>query len=811
MKSDVLRIRFDKNKTVLSSESSCYKTEYFSNKTRYVDNINFFISKIADSILLRFSDVLLGENFGSIDNVNCFMISTEGKEFSFLIKFGFQLGMEFEKKDIIFFDYVVDENELKRNDQRINDFLLTKKDIVLVVEKHRKYTKKEEFNRVYHLSTIAGINLPKLSLEQKDIVETLDKNVLVQGVAGSGKTNVCIDKIVYTSCRNYSGKVLYSTFSRGLLIDTKSRIDALANELEQFSNEKKNGNVIFVDKEYKKALENRFGIFFFAEDDEIFEKIDKIVDYLRNKVDYFLIEDLYVEKFGRTKEFVDSKYFEEVYTKNLKNYQISKALKRLENFSIEIIYKEIFGMIYGKFDAECPNEIMSFQKYFEERKTSFSKEECESLYQIALDYKKHLEENNYIDNNLASRELYASLGQFESYSLVVLDEVQDFSEVNLSLFKKLSLKMFCVGDALQMINPSYFNFGYLKNLLYEKDVTDVKELKQNYRNTKKIEEIIDALGEINQAQFGTHNFVVRGQSVDDGQKTNAIFVRDEKFAESVASGKFDNFTFIVASGERKKQLRSILKNQEILTVSEIKGLERNTVVVYNVLSDYIDAWRKLEKLYINHKTADENSVYRYYYNLFYVALSRARQNLFVVEKDKICCFDTFFANYFENLGISQSILRISKIVSQIEDSIDDLVDRVREFVKLEQYDNAVFVANKISDDVVRMQELKRISIRETLIRHGRYREAGIQFWQAGMLADARKQFELSKDDKLIKLLDACSGNGVAKLSYDMVDFFDDVKDNEVARNFILMILQDDVDSVKTKFNDIKNKLKNGGR
>ena len=63
---------------------------------------------------------------------------------------------------------------------------------------------------------------------------------------------------------------------------------------------------------------------------------------------------------------------------------------------------------------------------------------------------------------------------------VVIDEVQDFSQVNLILFKEIALKIFCAGDALQMINPSYFSFRYLKNLLFEKDVMSVLELKNNF-------------------------------------------------------------------------------------------------------------------------------------------------------------------------------------------------------------------------------------------------------------------------------------------------------------------------------------------
>ena len=161
----------------------------------------------------------------------------------------------------------------------------------------RKTIDTYDFNKLYALSMVSGVNLPKLSAEQREIVETVDKNVLVQGVAGSGKTNICIDKIIYTACKNYTGKTLYTTFSRGLLTDTKLKVDSFKEDLKEVLLAYKNGNIIFLSNDHKKALENRLGIYFFSDDDnKIFEKIERLISYLENKVDYLLIEDIYRNK-----------------------------------------------------------------------------------------------------------------------------------------------------------------------------------------------------------------------------------------------------------------------------------------------------------------------------------------------------------------------------------------------------------------------------------------------------------------------------------------------------------------------------------
>ena len=525
-------------------------------------------------------------------------------------------------------------------------------------------------------------------------------------------------------------------------------------------------------------------------------------------MDYFLIEDIYKNKFGEAK-FVNENYFISNYCNNLTNHQIQKCFSKLSNYSKEIIYKEIYGMILGFYSLEEKFDIMPLNTYIEKRQNSFSKQECETIYQIAIDFKKHCEKNNLMDNNFASKEIIDSLDSDFEYSLSIIDEVQDYTQANLCLFKKLSLKLFCVGDALQMINPSYFNFGYLKNLLYEKDLTEVKELKNNYRNTAKIAQIIDELSLINKQEFGTHNFVLKGQSVDNGIASTAVFVRENDFVKQVANNKFEDFTFVVSNVQQKKDLQKLIKNQEVLTVSEVKGLERTTVVAYNLLTSNIDKWKTLERNKVNHKQADENSVYRYFYNLFYVGVSRAKQNIFVFESSVVNQFENFFSKNFDCKNSSGAIKQLSEIVSKAEFSQKEVIERVEEFIKLEQYDNAKFTANKIKDDITRINYLRTIEIYETLISQGKYREAGVKFWEYGLIDQAKKQFTISGDEILIELVDTCSKNNSGDLNIDIVNYFNVVKDNKVAQQFIIETVKKDIATLKSSFATINAKLKKG--
>lgn len=806
MKKDFLELEVNTKQTVLSSKSLFYKTEKFISETKYILNIDYLLSKVCETILIYQNEILLNEP-QTESKIDCFMVETQDKEFTFIFKFGFQLGLNLNKYDIVLFDYVT-KNVDEQTKHTVNEYVKLNQTIKVAIKKYKQEVKLQDFAKLYLISNKSGVNLPRLNLTQKQIVETVDKNILVQGVAGSGKTNICIDKIIFTACKNFTGKVLYTTFSRGLLIDTKLKVESYKQDLEQVLQDYKNNNILFLDNNHKKALQNKVGIYFFSDDDdEIIKKLEKVIYYLSNKVDYYLIEDLYKLKFNYDNLFANQTYFINTYSKNLTNHQIEKAFSKLSGLSKEIIYKEIYGMIFGFYNLETKPTIMPLNEYINLRQNSFNKQECETIYQIASDYFKHLQNKNLLDNNIASRKLINEINNFE-YSLSVIDEVQDYTQVNLCLFKKLSLKMFCVGDALQMVNPSYFNFGYLKTLLFEKDVADVMQLKHNYRNSAKIEEIINSLGEINRLEFGTHNFVLKGESVDNGIKTTAVFINGNNFLDSVANSKFDNFTVVVASDKEKRELQKILKNQEVLTVSEIKGLERDTVVVYNLLSSNLEKWNLLSRNKVNHKQADENSVFRYYYNLFYVGLTRAKQNLFVYEQNQINQFTNFFTENFEVLDVPSAISVLTDIVKVVEFTEQEAINRIEEFVRLEQYENARFAARKIKNDVNRINAIRTIEINENLIRVGKYREAGVKFWEYGMIAEAKKQFVLSGDTILIELMDTISSNK-SDLNIDIISYFSDVKDNKVATEFIINTVKKDVENLKQEFNDIKQKFIKG--
>ncbi|MDE5910949.1 MAG: AAA family ATPase, partial [Clostridia bacterium] len=650
----IQQITADTRKIALSSIRSVYKTEGFITLTRRIIAIDAFISRIAEGIFR--------ENVALADG--CFTAQTDDGLYTlFFRKKGGDNRLS--DGDIVFYKFLSANSIEGGTDRRLNEYISSHSKVALILRDTRDAVTEEDLTRLYLVSGSDGIvNFPFLNSTQRKIVETEDANMLVQGVAGSGKTNVCVEKIVYCACRNYRGAVLYTTFSRGLLSETRERVQLFSKNIDGFISAYESGNVIFLDKDHKKAVENKLGILFSVDEDgEIISALKRVATFLKEKVDYLLIEDIYGNMFD-TKRVAGESVFLKEYLGSGKNYRLSGALEKIKHISSEIIYKEIYGMIFGKYELDAPHDMMGRGEYIEARKDSFTQRECDVIYSIAVDYLEFLKKRGYTDNNFMSREILSKVSA-PKYSVGVIDEVQDFTQVNLCLMKKLCRKLFCVGDALQMINPSYFNFGYLKRLMYG-DVTGVNQLTHNYRSTQRIEKIAQKLGEMNMQRFGTHSFVLKGESVASPLPSAAVLVRDKNFVYSLGDKRFENITVVVASQKKKEELRKALGKIEILTVAEAKGLERNTVILADVLSDNADKWRYLHNMSLNRKTADENSVFRYYFNLFYVGISRARQYLFVVESDYPESFNALFNECFERKNKDSALAYLKDIAGRIE-------------------------------------------------------------------------------------------------------------------------------------------------
>jgi hypothetical protein len=773
-----LTVHVDTTLTVLSGVYRVYKTERLLKQTTLLRHTDKMLDAVAGGIL---TEVERLPRLSS--DAEYLSVATADRAHVFWLKV--------TADSLIFCGYDSTMESLWREDNRFVSFLSANPRFELTVTVGRPNYPASDFEKLYKLSLTDGVYFPCLNPQQRALVTSEESNILVQGVAGSGKTNVCIDKILYAACRGYGGKVLYTTYSRGLLMDTKMRVERWKENLVHLATAMAANTVLFVDEDKQAAVTNRLGLYL-AEDctDALTAKLREIATWLDAHVDYLLIQDIYTSVTGESVRLADEDYFVHTYMGEMRNYFLAGRLDKIKALSQEVIYKEIFGLIEGWCDPLEPERMLDREGYVALRRDSFAKSECETIYGIAEDYARHLAKAGREDNNTLSRKLLSR--DLPRYSLVIADEVQDFAQVTLTLLARLAQKMFAVGDALQMINPAYFNFAYLKRLLFDQETARVSTLVHNYRSGKRIQEVIEALGVINEAQFGTHNFVLKGNAVSDDGNTNACFVSDQgDFVDAVRRADLGDLTFVTSDRVNKEAIRRALPEHEVLTVSEIKGLERDNVVLYHLLGANMAQWQTMARKWIDRKTADENSVYRYYFNLFYVGVSRARRNLYVLEGETPPLFDDLLLS-LDQQSTAQAMDVLRQVAGKKLEEAEQL-ERVEQFITLGQYENAAHAAGKLSNGAWHQ---KRINVYADLVNEGKLREAGIAFWQLGATEDADKCFVLAGETGLVDLMHATLAAGEGALNVDMLRFYPDLDGNQAAQHALVGIVEDDLSRLR---------------
>jgi len=767
--------------TTLSSNTAVYKTQRFLNITQGFTSIDLFLSKLGQALIEN--DFVTKK--GNLGNCPCYVLNVADAKFYFIV----------QANDIVFVYYENKDAYIRRGDTRYMDALRRGEHEASIVIAKELPVPESDIKKLYRTCGSDFVQFPMLDDTQSKILTTEDENMLVQGVAGSGKTNLCIDKIIYSAARGYMGRILYSTFSRGLLSDTRLRVTEFNKQIKELIKGFNEGKIKVFGGNITAAIEKRLGLKLNVPSEKAIDKLTQISQYLDSSVDYMLIEDLYKSTLGGEVLTADETYFIKTYIPSIKNHQLTSRLSKIHYLSYEVIYKEIFGLIMGASDINQPLKPLGLADYTNIRQNSFNKEECEVIYYLASDYASYLSKNNITDNNLLSRELLEVAADLEKYSLIVLDEVQDFTQISLVLFKNLAYKLFCVGDALQMINASFFSFSYLKRLLYEKDLSSTAELVSNYRNTKKIADIGTSLASLNAKWFGTHSFVLTPKALDSYSKSEAVHIGSGEFLKELSKNAFNNYTIVVASQKEKEELRSRFPRPEILTVSEIKGLERDTIILHRLTSVNHSRFKNLERSNINRKTADENSVYRYYFNLLYVGISRARQKLYVYEDEHISIFSDFYKQNFDALSTNSAVANLLQDADKLEAEQDEIIERVRQFIALGQYDNARFSAKSILLFSEKQAQLNRIDVAEEFISKGLHREAGIKFLQLALYLDAKEQFILASDSVLEGLAQSCLGSN-SSLGLEVLNSFMQLKDNADVRRIILGLIKNDFDTIK---------------
>ena len=313
------------------------------------------------------------------------------------------------------------------------------------------------------------------------------------------------------------------------------------------------------------------------------------------------------------------------------------------------LYEEFKGVISGNGETS----YLTKEQYLNlgVKQSIYSNEERLQVYELFIKYLEFLSSNQLYDSNLLAFE-YLAITQ-PKYDLVVVDEVQDLSRVQLLLILKTCCdpeQFILCGDANQIVHPNFFSWAKIKSLFYNKtysaDLTRI--LHKSYRNAVAIVNIANKILKIKNARFGSidqeSNYLVEPHNSLDGA-IYCLLGKDQILAElNNKTKKSTKFAVIVLKEEQKPEASRYFNTPLIFSIYEAKGLEYENVVLYNFISSEAAKFLAIAQgvtvkdldLTLNYNRAKDKTdhsleIYKFYINSLYVAVTRAINQVYFIE------------------------------------------------------------------------------------------------------------------------------------------------------------------------------------
>ena len=266
-----------------------------------------------------------------------------------------------------------------------------------------------------------------------------------------------------------------------------------------------------------------------------------------------------------------------------------------------------------------------------------------------------LDEQGLYDPNLVAHDHLALVQP--RYDFVVIDEVQDITNVQLYLILK-SLRepgqFLLSGDANQIVHPNFFSWAGVKSLFFhEHELAGhgevVRILHANYRNAPLVTALANRILKIKHARFGSvdreSNYLVHSAVEQSGHVQLLENQETLKRELDNRTARSTRFAVIVLHPAQKEEARRWFRTPLVFSIQEAKGLEYDSAILYNVISEDADMFRAiakgvapevLEREELDYRRAKDKhdkslEIYKFFINALYVAVTRAVRHVYLVE------------------------------------------------------------------------------------------------------------------------------------------------------------------------------------
>jgi len=467
--------------------------------------------------------------------------------------------------------------------------------------------------------------------QNKVIRDTNHDNLIVEGIAGSGKTSVALHRIAFLLYKlNYlnennvlifSPNNIFSEYISNVLPELgenntmqttfhdflKSKIKEY-KEVESFTS--------FIERYYKYHNIN-FDLIKYKQSDNIIKDLDNYIKDLETNT--IFIKDLITKEYLYTKEELNEllkKYnhfplfkridfiSEKICDKNFEGKLTKKKsiLKNLyECLSIKKDYKTIYNNFYLSKHCQYKTLTEDNIKTFTSKKTLNYEDACLFIY---------------LKSNLEGFDYNTTIRQ------IVIDEAQDYTKLQYLLLTKLfkNANYTILGDTNQTINP-YYKYNNLNEISSIIPNTHYVPLTKTYRSSSEIIEYTNAILNLN------HISAIRrsnNKKVIERQEENnlkELLIKDinnlKKESKSIA--------IICKNDIETDKIYELLNNEMNITkiTTSTNKFEKSLVIIPSYIAkglefDSVIIYTDLKNKY----TATEK-------NLFYVSCTRSQHQLIV--------------------------------------------------------------------------------------------------------------------------------------------------------------------------------------
>lgn len=466
-----------------------------------------------------------------------------------------------------------------------------------------------------------------IQAEQNTVIRnTDDKNLIVQGIAGSGKTSVALHRIAFllykienlnsNNVLIFSPNKIFSEYISNVLPELgesntmQTTInDFLDMEIKEFRHVET--FTAFIERSYQDREDYEF--IKYKQSDRVYDDIDEYINSMCEKARF--LDDLFMRDYSYTKSELDYmlnvryekfplgeriKFMAEKISENNFNGSISRSKKIMRELYDRINIERDLVKIYIDFFNSRYSKIKKDISYIKNDKDMLHYDDaCLYVYMKCKLYGYNY--NTYIKE-------------------IVIDEAQDYSLGQLKLISKIfrNASYTILGDINQTINP-YYRYESLEDI--KKILPDSKyiELTKTYRSSEEIAEYSNRVLGLNHVTAIRRNKPVPVDEVVEGElnsqlrhdieecklhgKSIAIITKNQDECDKIYKMLSDTGISKIDNSSKKFNRKFI-----VVPVYMAKGLEFDSVIIY---TDKNNKYTKDEKY------------------LYYVAITRAQHKLIV--------------------------------------------------------------------------------------------------------------------------------------------------------------------------------------